>query len=116
MFGGQAAVSRSNLTIYGEPHTIVGVMPPNIDLPSEDAGLWVTMKVAERFTTAQDRTVPSASSAASAGWRRGHAGPGAGAGGLTSKALAAAYPRATPNFVSPTSRCAKGSSARCDPR
>jgi putative ABC transport system permease protein len=53
MFAGERAVIGKTLTLYGEPHTILGVMPPSTDLPSEDTRLWVTMKVAERFTTAQ---------------------------------------------------------------
>jgi predicted permease len=53
LFAGDRAAIGKTLTLYGEPHTVVGVMPPHIDLPSEDTRLWTTMKVAERLTSAQ---------------------------------------------------------------
>jgi putative ABC transport system permease protein len=45
-FGGGADVIGKTLSLYGKPHTIVGVAPPEFQYPSRDFKIWNTMGAA----------------------------------------------------------------------
>jgi predicted permease len=44
-FGGDEAAIGRTLTVGGKSRTIVGVMPPRFDFPSDDIALWTPMRV-----------------------------------------------------------------------
>lgn len=52
-FGGNPGVIGQIIRLYGNPHTIVGVMPPDFQYPSRDFKIWNTMGAAMRVSPQQ---------------------------------------------------------------
>jgi putative ABC transport system permease protein len=52
-FGGEASVIGRTIRLYGNPHTIVGVMPPEFQYPSRDFKIWNTLGAAMAETPQQ---------------------------------------------------------------
>ncbi|MEP7342577.1 MAG: ABC transporter permease, partial [Acidobacteriota bacterium] len=52
-FGGEANVIGRAIRLYGKPHTIVGVMPPEFQYPSRDFKIWNTLGAAMAETPQQ---------------------------------------------------------------
>jgi putative ABC transport system permease protein len=52
-FGGDAAVVGRTIRLGGEPHTVIGVMPPEFQFPSGQFQVWVPLEAALAATPAQ---------------------------------------------------------------
>src|SRR5215468_6638523 len=52
-FGGAADVIGKTISIYGKPHTIVGVTPPDFQYPGREFKIWNTMGAAMAETPGQ---------------------------------------------------------------
>ncbi len=53
-YGGRPAALGRTIELDGEPHTIVGIMPPGFQFP-EVADIWVPLRTDERTSPRQDR-------------------------------------------------------------
>jgi putative ABC transport system permease protein len=52
-FAGAADVTGNNISLYGRPHTIIGVMPPDFQYPSREFKIWNTFGAAMAETPGQ---------------------------------------------------------------
>jgi putative ABC transport system permease protein len=54
-FGGDSAVVGRVIRLYGEPHTVIGVMPPEFQFPAAQFQIWVPLESAMAAAPAQAR-------------------------------------------------------------